>query len=52
MAEMVPSAFDDGKLSMVDDKYLFNVVPYKKIDEARLTNAINELPANEQDFGE
>ena len=49
LAEMVPSAFDDGKLSVVANEKLFNAMPYKKIDEDRLKNAIAELPANDQE---
>ena len=49
LAEMVPAAFDDGKLSMVAKEKLFNLMPYQKIDDTRLENAINELPANEQE---
>ena len=49
LAEMVPSVFDGGELSAVSSQTLFNVLPYQKIDDVELENAIAELPANEQE---
>ena len=49
LAEMVPSAFDDGKLTMVNNEKLFNVLPYQKIDSMALESAVADLPANEQE---
>ena len=49
LAEMVPSAFDNGKLTMVAKEKLFNVLPYQKIDDVALENAVAKLPPNEQE---
>ena len=48
IAKMVPSAFEDGKLAVVADGKLFNVLPYQALDDVKLMNAIAELPADEQ----
>ena len=49
LAEMVPSAFDGGELSMINREKLFNVLPYQKLDQVALDNAVSKLPANEQE---
>jgi MFS family permease len=49
LAEMVPSAFDDGKLKAVADDKLFSMIPYKKVDDDSMKAAIGKLPATEQE---
>ena len=47
-AEMVPSAFDDGKLSVIEDKKLFSVLPYQKLADDQMKEAVMALPADQQ----
>lgn len=49
MAEMVPTVFDGGSLSVVEDDKLFSMIPYQKIDDDSIKSAIGKLPAVEQE---
>jgi len=61
MADLVPSAFADGKLkmmpddkmkSLVSDEKLFGFLPYQKINDKAMMGAIKSLPAADQKAAE
>ncbi len=47
-AKSVPNLVQDGKLSTVTDKSIYEVIKYKAIDDAKLTEAIKGVPEASQ----
>jgi MFS family permease len=47
-AKKVPGLVDNGKLTTVDDKSIYEIIKYKAIDDEKLGAAVAKLPAADQ----
>ena len=47
-AKKAPGLVENGKLTAVDDKTIYEIIKYKSVDEAKLGAAIAKLPPAEQ----
>ena len=48
VAKKAPGLVENGQLTAVEDKTIYEIIKYKSVDEAKLGAAIAKLPAAEQ----